>query len=519
MGLSRRAASIGSPNRRLALASALAGGLLLVAGGGCALLSGTSPPRPAEEAAPELPTDFAEGPAPGARQAQEWWRAFADPALDQVVASVLDSNFSVAEAVARVEQARTRARLADAAILPTVGASLTAETFDLPTNAAIGAQLEDLGLDFPLPDRLGFPTYTLGADFAYEADFWGRARHTALAAGSELLASEFDLRVARIGILAETISAYFEIGHLRQQLAIARRQVELLEERERLVESRYERGLAVSLELHGVRQALASARAGVPQLENQLAETESRLAVLLGGYREDVAAILPESLAPASPADPVPAGIPADLLGQRPDVQAAGHRLEAAGHTVEARRAALMPQLSLSGSIGLRSTDAGGLFDVKQWFTNLAGNLLRPVFDGGRLASGVKLAEARFDELAAAYGRTIVTAVNEVEAALATLRNEGRRQESLAARHEEARASVEAQSRRYEAGISGYDDLLDADARLLDAEAALASSARNLALARLAIHRALGGAWAAPDEIAGAPASAPDNRAKGPADR
>ena len=514
-----KAVPVGPRNLRFAVLNTLVAGLLLAAAGGCALLSGTSPPRPAPEAAPELPTDFAESPADGAHEAQEWWRAFADPSLDQVVESVLDSNFSVAEAVARVEQARTRARLADAAILPTVGATLTAETFDLPTNAAIGAQLEDLGLDFPLPDRLGFPTYTLGADFAYEADFWGRARHTALAAGSELLASEFDLRVARIGILAETISAYFEIGHLRQQLAIARRQVELLEERERLVESRYERGLAVSLELHGVRQALSSAQAGVPQVENQLAETESRLAVLLGGYREDVRAILPDSLSPEAPAEPVPAGIPADLLSQRPDVQAAGHRLEAAGHAVEARRAALMPQLSLSGSIGLRSTDAGGLFDVKQWFTNLAGNLLRPVFDGGRLASGVELAEARFDELAAAYGRTIVTAVNEVEAALATLRNEGRRQESLAARHEEARASVEAQSRRYEAGISGYEDLLDADARLLDAEAALASSARNLALARLAIHRALGGAWTAPDEIAGAPANAPDNRAKGPADR
>ena len=178
-----------------------------------------------------------------------------------------------------------------------------------------------------------------------------------------------------------------------------------------------------------------------------------------------------------------------------------------------------MPQLSLSGSIGLRSTEAGGLFDVKQWFTNLAGNLLRPVFDGGRLTIGVTLAEARFDELAAAYGRTVVTAVNEVEAALATLRNEGRRQESLAAQREEARASVEVQSRRYESGISGYEDLLDADARLLDAESALASSERNLALARLAIHRALGGAWTAPDEMASAPAGAADPRVKGAAER
>lgn len=421
-------------DRPLLAASVLGWGLLFVAGGGsggCALVSRPPAPDPVPEAAPELPADFAESPAAGSYQPQEWWRAFADPVLDEVVESVLASNLSMAEAVARVQQARTRARLADAAILPVVGTRAGVDTFDLPTNAAIGAQLDELGLDFPLPDRLGLTTYSLSADFAYELDFWGRARHAALAAGSELLASESDLRAARIGILAETITAYFEIGHLRRQHGIVGRQLEVLAERERLVANRYERGLANSIELHRVRQALRSAQAGMPRIESQLAETESRLAVLLGGYRKDVAAILPDSLSPEPAGDPVLAGIPADLLLQRPDVQAVGHRLEAAGHAVEARRAALMPQLSLSGSIGLQSTDFGGLFDVQQWFTNLASNLLRPVFDGGRLASNVELAEARFDELAAAYGQTVVTAVNEVEAALAMLRNEGRRRVTL----------------------------------------------------------------------------------------
>lgn len=507
-----RSVPVGARGRSLLAATVIGCGL----SAGCALSSTAA--SPAQDAVPELPADFVERGAAGAYQPREWWRAFNDQALDQVVESVLASNFSVAEAVARVEQARSRARLADAAILPAVGARAGAEAFDVPTNAAIGAQLEDLGLDFPLPDRLGFPTYALSADFAYELDFWGRVRHDALAAGSELLASEFDLRTARIGILAETIAAYFEIGHLRRQLGIARRQVEVLAERERLVESRYERGLANSLELYGVRQALSSAQAGIPQIENQLGETESRLAVLLGGYREDVIAILPDALSPGPARDPVPPGIPADLLLQRPDVQAAGHRLEAAGHAVEARRAALMPQLSLAGSIGLQSTEVGGLFDVQQWFANLAGNLLRPVFDGGRLATGVELAAARFDELAAAYGRTVVTAVNEVEAALATLRNEGRRRESLAGQHAEAQASLDLQSQRYESGVGGYGDLLDANRTLLDVESALAGSDRNLALARLAIHRALGGAWTAPDEMAALSSDAGGLPEKGPTD-
>ena len=258
-------------------------------------------------------------------------------------------------------------------------------------------------------------------------DFWGRARSEALAAGAEYLASESDYHAARIGILAETIAAYFEITDSRRQIALAGEMVDVLEEREQVASTRYDRGLADSLDLYRVRQDLRDAQAGLPQLRNRLANAEGRLAVLLGGYREDVEAILPDSLSPGQVADPVPTGIPADLLFQRPDVRAAGRRVEAARYVIDARRAELLPTLSFSGSIGLQSSKIDGLFNVDQWFSNLASNLLGPVFQGGRLRSNVALAEARFDEVAAAYGRTVVTAVNEVEAAMAVLQNEGRR--------------------------------------------------------------------------------------------
>ena len=252
-----------------------------------------------------------------------------------------------------------------------------------------------------------------------------------------------------------------------------------------------------------MRQELRDTQAGLPQLENRLAAAEGRLAVLLGGYRADLQALLPAAPAPVPRAEPVPAGIPADLLLQRPDVRAANHRLEAAGYAIEARRAELLPSLSLSGTIGLQSSDIAGLLNVHQWFTNLAANLLEPVFDGGRLRTRVALAEARFNELAAAYGRTVVTAVNEVEAALAGLANEGRRHAFLVSRREEAQATVDLRSARYASGIGGYADFLDALRARLNVESALAGAGRDLALARLAVHRALGGAWVAPDGLAG----------------
>ena len=478
----------------------------------CALVPEPVLPELAPEPVPELPGDFDESTDTSAHEPLEWWRAFADPVLDEVVDTVLASNFDIAESVSRVQQARVRARLAEAATLPTVRARAGVDSFDVPINAGIGAQFRELGLEdvlgdaaggFTLPERLGLTTYALSADFAYELDFWDRVRHASLAAGAELLASESDVHAARIGVLAETIAAYFDIVDVRRQIVIADAAVDILEERERVAETRYDRGLTDSLDVYRVRQELRDTQAGLPQLDDRLGAAEARLAVLLGGYREDVAELLPNAPAPVPAPVPVPVGVPADLLLQRPDVRAAGHRLEAAGHEIAARRAELMPSLSLAGTIGLQTTDVAGLFNVQQWFGNLLSNLLAPVFDGGRRASNVALAHSRYNELAAAYGRTVVTAVNEVEAALAGLRNEGRRHAFLAVRREEAQATLELRSQRYASGVGGYADFLDASRTLLNVESALYGSERNLALARLAVHRALGGAWTAPDPIVG----------------
>ena len=465
-------------------------------------------PELASRALGDIPGQFAGETVAGAYEPQEWWRAFGDPVLDEVVDTVLASNLDIAQAVARVGQAREGARLAKAAIFPVLGARASADDSRTPTNAGFGAQLSQLGLeellgevseDYTLPDRLGISTFALSADVAYEFDFWGRVRSERLAAGAGYLATESDLRAVRIGILAETIAAYYEIVDLRQRIALSHETVEVLQAREEVTALRYDRGLADSLDLYRVRQQLRQTQEGLPQLEHALAAAEARLATLLGGYREGLDAVLPDALSPAPAADPVPVGIPADLLLQRPDVQAAGHRLDAAGYAIAARRAELLPSLSLSGSIGLMTSQVGSLFNVHQWFTNLAANLLEPVFDGGRRQTQVALAEARFNELAAAYGLTVVTAVNEVEAALARLDSEGQRHALLLSRQEEAQATLDLRSERYASGVGGYPDFLDALLALLNVESALAGVQRDMVLARLAVHRALGGAWVAPD--------------------
>ena len=476
-----------------------------------------APPPSLPEPAAELPEAFAEADGATGHDAREWWTSFADPVLNTVVDSALAANFDLAEAVARVQQARAQAGIARAALFPGLQASASGTDQDTPANAGIGQQFRELtGGDgalggFQFPDRLGVTTYSLGADFAYELDFWGRARNDAKAAGMDYLASESDYHAARIGVLAETITTYFEIVDLRRRTALAEETVGVLLERVELAETRYDRGLVTSFELYQVRQELRNTQAGLPQLESALVNAEGRLAVLLGGFRGKLDAILPDSLAPMPSTGPVAAGVPADLLLQRPDVRAAGQRLEAARYAIGARRAELLPSLSFSGTIGLQASEVDGLFSVDQWFRNLLGNLTAPIFQGGRIRNNIAVAQARFNQAAAAYGRTVVTAVHEVEATLAALENEGRRHDFLESQREEALASVSLQSQRYASGVAGYTDYLDALRSLLNVESTLAGARRDLALSRLAVHRALGGEWTASPETLEGPRMVPVN--------
>lgn len=443
-----------------------------------------------------------------------WWETFDDPVLNRVVQSALESNFDLATAVARVKQARARARIAFGARLPTVQASVVAAGFDAPTNVGLGAQLEELGLgadafaafDLVLPDRLDQTTYAVAADFAYEVDFWGRDRNAARAAHAERGASEADYRAARMGVLAQTVATYLEVVDLRRQLHLAAETAGILDEWATLLGDRYDRGVGDIRDVYAIRRNLRDAEASLPGIDARLADAMGRLKVLLGGEHADLVDSLPNAMPPAGVGS-LPTDIPADLLAQRPDVAAARQRLAAARYALGARRAALLPSLSLSGSIGLQSPDTGSWFDPDQWFRNLTSNLLVPVFQGGRLRGNVALAEAELDEATAAYGRAVVTAAAEVESALAGLRSSQHRAALLTAFAEEAHAEAALQEQRYASGVGDYSIFLAASQMDVAARAARAAGERDLGYARLTLHRALGGAWSRTGE----PDAVPEN--------
>ncbi len=469
--------------------------LALLASTGCSFAPDPELPQPVTA----LPEAFVESEAVGVYEPLEWWRDFRNPTLDALIDSALVSNLDLVEAVARVERARAQSGIAWADLFPQIQAGGDVSRTSQPANTGIGGALGGLSGDSaragPVFDRFAFTTYSASLGFSWELDFWGRARNDGRAAVADLMATRADLHAARLGVLSETISTYFQIGDLRERVRLTRETVDVLEEREALTETRYDRGLVPSLELYQVRLDLRTVQASLPQIETQLAVAEGRMAVLIGRFAGRIGELLASQIAPTLPLDAIDAGIPADLLLQRPDLRAAAERLEAARFRVGARKAQLLPTLSLSGSVGQQSSDPGGLFDAGQWFTNLLGGLTAPIFQGGRLRNNVKAAEAQYVEFAAAFGRAVLTAVYEVETSLTGYARERERFEFLTSQLEEAQASVDLQAQRYAAGVVGYTDYLDAIRTLLGVQSTLSAAGTEVALARLSVHRALGGGW------------------------
>ncbi len=439
----------------------------------------------------ELPTAYSAADVVGEYEADSWWEAFNDPTLDALVQDALRDNLDIAEAAARVEQASAQARIARSTLFPAITGSAGSNYSDSPLDGSAFGGLAGGGAD-----RLVSESYTLGVGAAYELDLFGRVRGDLAAARGDALAAEFDFQSVQLAAAAETISAYFEIVDTRRQIELTVKTAELLSDREARTDERYRRGLSESFELYQVRQDLRNTQAALPQLEAALNSANGRLATLVRMYPETLQARLDKSLTPRLVFEPVPPGLPSELLVQRPDVAAAAIRFEAARERIGARRAERYPTIRLNGSIGTQGGGPAGAFNfVDNWVLSLASSLTAPIFDAGRISANIRIARAAYDQQAAAYARTVLTAYREVDVAIDDYEERRQRYGLITGQLEEAEASLDLQARRFEAGVGAYTAYLDALRAVYQVEANLSSAARDVALSRLGVHRALGGDW------------------------
>lgn len=454
-----------------------------------------SPQLDRPELANELPVAFAAGGVPD-QPDDEWWMRFGDAQLTRLIEEAVSESPQVGQALARVEQARAQARVQRAAQLPQISASANASR----SRQTLGG-LGPIG-DVPgVPDGGDTPSafvtenYALSLDVSWETDLFGAIRARSAAAREDFLASEANLRAARQAIAAQTARTYFNLVEARAQAALSQEVVETFGEIARQVGNRADVGIAPPNDKLLAISNLESAVAGLQQREETVERLTRQLEIVLRDYPEGT---LPTpSILPAVPSSP-PVGLPVDLLTRRPDVAAAEFNLRAAGYRTASARRSLLPSLSLTGSAGTASDALGDLLDGDFFVWSIAGGLLQPIFQGGRLRAQVRLAEGQRDEAMELYADTLLTALSEVETALAVDGDLAEREAALARAADASQRSVNISFNRYRAGIDPFLTVLQSQQGALDARSAVIATRRVRLENRVALHLALGGGFGTP---------------------
>lgn len=418
---------------------------------------------------------------PGSWPEPGWWRRFESPALDAYIAAAQRNNYDIGAATARVLQADAQLRIAGASLLPTLDAAGDAARQYSPSRGSTSRG-----------DRTS-TAYSAALAASYEVDFWGRNRSIVNAAEALSVASRFDRDTVALTVTANVATTYFQTVGLYDRLAIARENLANAEQVLAVVEARARNGAASPLELAQQRTIVAQQRASIPPLEQQLSQSQSALAVLLGQPPATLD-VAPETLDNiAIPA--IAPGLPSELLTRRPDIQNAEAQLVAANADINTARAAFFPSILLTGQGGYSSLALSSLFNSTGFFYTLAASLTQPIFEGGRLSGQVDLTEGRFQEITNVYRQAVVSAFGDVETALAAARQLAAQQELQETAVEQARLAYELADTRYRAGAVDLLTVLDAQRTLFQATDQLAQIKTARLQNQVDLFRALGGGW------------------------
>lgn len=434
------------------------------------------PPPPAATVAP--PPFWRTASGTGEPVRADWWQAFGDPVLTALIERALVENDDLAIAAARVEEARAAARLARAQLSPTLGGG--AGTSEGQTVSPLGTPSLAFG---------GQPALTA----SYDLDLFGRLRQASRAAQAQLLASAGASDAVRLAIARSVATSYVTLRALDLRLGIARDTLSARRDALRIARRRAKTGYTSNLELRQAEGEYHATEQLVAQAQLAIRRQEDAIDLLLGSTPAPVAR--GRSLdALALPA--IPDGLPADLLRRRPDLYQAEQALVAADRSLDSARAALLPNIALTGSAGVALStalaDPIGIFSI-------GASVLSPLFDGGRLRAQADAATARRDQAAFAYRRAALSAFRDVEDGLAGVQRAGEQVTATAAQRDALAAALRNASNRYRAGYSSYIEQLDAQRGLLSAELALVQAQADRLTAYVAVYQAFGGGWSPAD--------------------
>ncbi len=414
-------------------------------------------------------------------QQVRWWQGIGDSELDALVTRLLTDNLDLQEARERVEQFKERAVQARSLRLPQASANLGAS---------------DSRNTDPLGNTGWNDSYSAAINTSFDTDIFGdsRSAHRAAKLSAEAsLLSYFSLEQQSIAALTRN---WLAAATLKRRLDLAHEIVESFRSTYELTAERYSAGSASTSasDVLIARQNLDSALTEIPNLETQLATQLLNIDQQLGLIPGATAKSFKGELNVVSGLS-APLGLPAELLTARPDVAAAELSYRAALQDVGSARASLFPGLSLTASLSFQNTDVSDLFDINDYIANLAGSLTQPIFQGGRLRSQVRLEQSQARELATAYARTALSALSEVETALAQQAGSLRELDRLTDALNSAIDANEIAQSRYRQGLLPLLSVLETQRGLNNARQNIILAEQRLQDARIALHLSLGGGW------------------------
>jgi outer membrane protein, multidrug efflux system len=410
-----------------------------------------------------------------------WWQVFGDPTLHDLVGRALAGNYDLQAAVATIEQARAQVGVAAADLYPQLGYQGSAERqkiFFTPT--------------FP---STTFNLFQGAVNVAWEIDVWGRIRRSTEAARAQFLASEEARRGIVVTLVSEVATDYFQLLELDRELAVAHESAEAYQHSLDVFTRRYLGGTDTKISTSRAEANLRSSEATIAALEREITQQEDAVAVLLGANPGPVMRGVPlvDQTMPVTPE-----GLTTDLLRRRPDIRQAEQSMIAANAEIGVAVANFFPTIGLSAMYGNAGSKIENVFKNGASIWNIAANVSGPLFQGGRLYESYRAQQAFWDQTIAQYRATIVEAFREVADSLAAeahLVTQRKAQEGqVVALQEAVRLSLAS----YDAGVSNYIDVLDAQQQLYPAETALAQTQRDQLLAVVNLYKALGGGWGTP---------------------
>lgn len=410
---------------------------------------------------------------------EKWWAVFQDEQLQKLIRQALVDNYDVRIAAARVLEAQAALGITRADQFPTItaGASTSNERF---AKTAITPAFETS------PAQVNLALF-------WELDFWGKFRRATEAARANLLATDWGRKAVISSLVSNIASAYFQLLELDMEMEISNRTLQSRQESLRLVKVRNAGGTTALVEVRQSEELLYTAAAQIPDLERRIEQQENAISILLGHNPSPVIRGKPLVDTVVSPT--VPAGLPSSLLERRPDIQLAEQQLVAANARIGVAKAAYYPQIVLTALGGFQSPSLTNLFTGPAGIWSFGAQLTQPIFEGGRIRSGVRLSEAQQQEALLIYEQSVQQAFREVSDSLTAYQKNQDFREQQALLTAAALDATRLANIRYRGGVTSYLEVLDSDTLSFTAELNLAQADLNERLAMVQLYNALGGGW------------------------